>query len=294
MGQSHQVGKAERCEGRWNRIPGAIYWGQMTDPRLPVSVEKSERGYKLVQRRCVKLRRDGILPYHWISDATRVGVRFRTRSAAESVSLAAYWHRVDPWKESNVLVSVWCESRSVAGTIRQTCEDLGVSLYPCGGFASLSLIADGARDIDEDARGRPVVILYVGDYDPAGVLIPESLMKELRFHLPDLELYEQRLAITPEQAERLPSKPRNPNEKRVPHIRETVEVEAMPAGELRDVLRQGVETYLPDGALDLARRQQDDERHWLNEIAAVIRRQGVAVCSHVLQAYDKGEFPRRR
>ena len=34
----------------------------MTDPTLPVSVDKTERGYKLVQRRCVKLRRDGIVP----------------------------------------------------------------------------------------------------------------------------------------------------------------------------------------------------------------------------------------
>ena len=266
----------------------------MTDPTLPVSVDKTEHGYKLVQRRCVKLRRDGIVPYDWISDATRVGVRFRTRSASGSVGLAAYWHRVDPWNDADVLVSVWCESRSVAGTIRNTCDDLCVSLYPCGGFASLSLTADGARDIREDARGRPVVILYIGDYDPAGVLIPQSVMGELELHLPDFKLHQQRLAITSAQAEGLPSKPRKAGEKRVPEILQTVEVEAMPAGQLRDVLTQAVGKYLPTGALERAQEQEKDEKHWLTQIATVIQRQGVAGCAHALEAYDEGSFPRPR
>ena len=36
---------------------------------------------------------------------------------------------------------------------------------------------------DALARGRPVKIFYIGDYDPAGVLIDVSLEKELRTHL---------------------------------------------------------------------------------------------------------------
>src|SRR6266478_3106773 len=46
---------------------------RMTDPRLPEPVEKSDRGYRHVQDRCVKLRRSGVLPYGWITDATRRG-----------------------------------------------------------------------------------------------------------------------------------------------------------------------------------------------------------------------------
>src|SRR5687768_384652 len=46
---------------------------RMTDPRLPEPVEKSERGYAQVQDRIVQLRRSGVLPYGWITDATRRG-----------------------------------------------------------------------------------------------------------------------------------------------------------------------------------------------------------------------------
>lgn len=46
---------------------------RMTNPRLPEPVEKSERGYRHVQDRIVKLRRAKRLPFGWITDATRRG-----------------------------------------------------------------------------------------------------------------------------------------------------------------------------------------------------------------------------
>ena len=45
----------------------------MTDPRLECPVDKTETGYKRVQRRCVDLRRAGRMPYDWIVDMTRRG-----------------------------------------------------------------------------------------------------------------------------------------------------------------------------------------------------------------------------
>ncbi|MBE0591199.1 MAG: hypothetical protein IH616_02215, partial [Gemmatimonadales bacterium] len=46
---------------------------RMTDPRLAEPVEKSDRGYRHVQDRCVKLRRAGQIPYPWIADMSRRG-----------------------------------------------------------------------------------------------------------------------------------------------------------------------------------------------------------------------------
>ena len=53
---------------------------RMTNPRLPEPVEKSERGYRHVQDRIVKLRRTGRLPFSWIADATRRGYHTPTYS----------------------------------------------------------------------------------------------------------------------------------------------------------------------------------------------------------------------
>ena len=46
---------------------------RMTNPRLPEPVEKSEDGYQQVQRRIARMRRAGLIPYAWITDATRRG-----------------------------------------------------------------------------------------------------------------------------------------------------------------------------------------------------------------------------
>ena len=51
---------------------------RMTDPRLPEPVEKSERGYRHVQDRIVKLRRATQLPFGWVTDLTRRGYHVPT------------------------------------------------------------------------------------------------------------------------------------------------------------------------------------------------------------------------
>ena len=61
----------------------------MTNPRLPEPVEKSERGYRHVQDRLVKLRRAKKVPYGVILDATRRAYYTPTyHSAAEFLSNA--------------------------------------------------------------------------------------------------------------------------------------------------------------------------------------------------------------
>ena len=53
----------------------------MTNPRLPRPVDKTEQGYKRVQRRCVELRRASDVPYNWIVDMTRRGYHTRRTTA---------------------------------------------------------------------------------------------------------------------------------------------------------------------------------------------------------------------
>ena len=208
---------------------------RLTDPSLPEAVPKTDAGYQLIVRRCTLLRRSGELPYAWLTDSTRRGYFVSTfSSGGDLIQQFASLYRVNLWEDADTYIEVWTESRSIAGVIEADCEALGVALYPCGGFASLSLAA--------------------------GVLIDRSVISELRGHLPDHDIQEARIAITPEQAARLPSKPRKAGDLRRPDIRETVEAEAMPAAELRELLRAEVEAHLPAGALDAVRAYEDSER----------------------------------
>ena len=245
---------------------------RMTDPRLLEPVEKSEtRGYRVVQDRLVKMRRSGVLPYGWITDATRRGYFVNTfDSPSDFIRRMAGLYRSDLWKHSDYYCEVWVESRSIAGVIQDLCEELAVSLYPSGGFTSLTLAFEAAESINQAHNGRDVVIFYIGDYDPAGVLIDVAIERELRQHLdPEVDLRFERIGITEQQVidYDLPTKPRKAGERRAPHIERTVEAEALPAGLMRELLRERIEALLPPRALDVAKVAEENEQSFLNELA---------------------------
>lgn len=249
---------------------------RMTDPRLSAPVPKSEQGYKLVQRRCLKLRREGRVPYGWISDTTRRGYHVPTYDGpGDFIERSAWLYRARLWDADTPHVEVWCESRSLAGVLQSTCEALAVSLYPAGGFTSATLAYEAAREIDAEDRDGAVV-LYVGDYDPAGVLIDQAIERELRSHLAT-PLTVRRLAINREQIEvfDLPTKPRKESERRRLDIQATVEAEALPAHVMRGIVRDAVEAYLPAGALDAVRVAEESERFGLRRLGQYIETAGM-------------------
>ncbi len=247
---------------------------RMTDPRLPEPVEKTEAGYEQVQARLVKLRREGVIPYGWIADMSRRGYFMDTfNGAGDFVRRMRGLYRSDLWAQSDHYVEVWVESRSIASVIQRDCEELAVNLYPCGGFASISFVHEAAEEINSRDDGRPVTVFYVGDYDPAGVLIDVALENELRRHLrPDMSFELLRLGITPGQIEEydLPTKPRKTSDRRALHIERTVEAEAMPAHILRGLLREHIERLLPPDALRTAKVAEESERAHLVQIAAIL------------------------
>jgi len=64
---------------------------------------------------------------------------------------------------------------------------------------------------------RPLTVICIGDYDPAGVLIDQSLQRELRKHLhPSIELRFVRIGINDDQIAvlDLPTKPRKATDRR--------------------------------------------------------------------------------
>lgn len=249
---------------------------RMTDPRLSEVVEKSERGYRQVQHRCVELRRSGRILYSWITDATRRGYFTPTyRGAGDFLRSMAGHYRADLWQQAEHYVEVWVESRSIAGVVQDDCQELAVNLYPAGGFSSITLAYEAAEYINQDSAGKPVTILYVGDYDPAGVLIDVALERELRTHLDSgINLTFERIGITVDQIKLhdLPTKPRKLTDKRSLHIAETVEAEAMPAHLLRAMLRERIESLLPEHALFVAKVAERNERRHLERMAEILEK----------------------
>ena len=80
-----------------------------------------------------------------------------------------------------------------------------------------------------------------------------------------MEVIFRRIAITEEQVVEYDLPDKGDGERRV-------EGEAMPAGILRQILRNEVEALLPRNELRVAKIAEDSERDWLRKMAAV--RQG--------------------
>jgi len=259
----------------WEDHPQSVrhVFYRMTDPRLPVSIPKTEAGYVQVQTRMVKMRRDGLLPYSWITDTTRRGYHVSTYTdRGDFLRSVASFYRGDVWSGHKTHVEVWCESRSIAGVIQATCEKYAVSLYPAGGFSSLSLVHEAATYIRRsiDAGGKTgALIFYIGDYDPAGVLIDRSIESELVGHLEGAPLDFRRIAINQEQIKfyDLPGKPRKTGDRRAQHITETVEAESLPANILRGLLESELDALIPASYLKALQVAEESERRAINLLA---------------------------
>lgn len=192
-------------------------------------------------------------------------------SASDFIERMSSLYRADLWQTADVQCEVWCESRSIASVIQKDCDDLAVDLYPCGGFASLSFMYEAAQSINRSGDVRPLHVFYVGDYDPAGVLIDQSVQKALREHLNDeIDLVFTRVGINVEQIGiyDLPTKPRKKGDIRSLQVKSTVEAEALPANILRKLLRERIEELLPQGALLATKVAEESERSHLLLIAS--------------------------
>lgn len=166
-------------------------------------VEKKETGYRKVQRELLDLRRRGLLPFDWIVDEGR-RAHWPTVHVSPSTCLqeAVETYRRDPWQaEWMPRLEVWCESESIAGTLLPLRDEYAVPIFPIKGQASETFVWNAARSYSGD---REVVVLYAGDYDPAGLQIGAQLEGKLRDYAPaSVSLTFVRVGITDDQASRL-------------------------------------------------------------------------------------------
>ena len=157
---------------------------------------RSRKHYDTVVRYAGDLREAGDLPGGWIADNTR-WVRQDTMyySAADALDRWAESYRRDLWAAQPRRVEVWCESDSIAGVIDRVTRPSGVGLFVARGQASKTFVYEAVQSYRH--IGKPVSIIYVGDWDPSGLAIPLSVEERIqRYGDDDLDLEFERIAVT--------------------------------------------------------------------------------------------------
>ena len=209
---------------------------------LIASMAKSEmqRVYRLLK----EARERGQIPWEWIVDETRAIERVPTwADPDEYARCVARSYRRDFWDQQPHRVQVWSEKGTVRGVLAPVLDDYAVGFFPVHGFSS----ATAAHNIAEDDDGRPLIVLYVGDFDPSGMFMSEEDLPA-RFEKYDGDHIKlTRIALTVEQLEGLQSfqaadKKKDPRYKWfvANHGRHCWEFDAMDPNYLRDCVEQAI------------------------------------------------------
>ena len=254
-----------------------LFYQLTGDDGSGVFIEKSEAAYRQVMRLKKQLCRARAIPWHFFSDSSRFAYDndgFEGLDDAEFVDRVASMYRRNYWSTTSIYPQLWVESRSLTPTLAGTARALGVSLYPSGGMASDTFVYGAAAEAVHTGR-ESMVVLYVGDYDPSGLQIADSLETKIGEHLgfaaedygmdaPTLTF--QRVAITPQQIVdyALPTKPVKATQSRKRYdIADTVEAEAMRPDTMRSIVADAFEPMIDRAALERLRTIEAAERHGL-------------------------------
>lgn len=225
--------------------------------------EKTERGYARLQECLNRGRRAGLIPFEALRDdglADKRPNRFDGKAQFwESVRWTAQGYKRDkrinqPWH-----VVAMVEAQGMIPQTARVAHRLDVPVMSSGGFDSLTVKHDLAALAAELA---PVVFLHVGDLDPSGVCIFDSVQADvLAFLATDAPgaagmVRFERVAVTPEQVDAygLETAPPKETDRRGNGIAATVQAEALPPEALADIIKAAILRYT-----DLAQFEEDAE-----------------------------------
>lgn len=231
---------------------------------------KTEAGYNCVGRELTKMRRDGRVPFEWITDdGRRVRQPWSSTSLGHALEAVARQYRRDIWADSEKYIEVWCESVSSAGLIESVTEEYGVPLCPCSGFSSVSFLWEAGQRIA--LIDRPVHLLYFGDWDPSGEKIEDVVNRDIRTFAPDAEIHFERIGVTPLQIKKM-KLPRAPYKgTNNPHAKDwkgpTTELEAIPVPVLLDLVRDCITENIDLAHTNSVAKAEEADRKILEKLA---------------------------
>lgn len=165
-----------------------------------MATAEMQRVYRLLK----EAREQGDIPWEWIVDETRKVERVFTWSDPEAFArCVARSYRRDFWDQQPTRVEVWSEKGTVRGVLSPVLDAYGVGFNVLHGFGSATCVYDAAQSDNI----RPLVILYVGDWDPSGLCMSERDLPDRLARYGGHHITLKRIALTEDQVIGLQSFP---------------------------------------------------------------------------------------
>lgn len=231
-----------------------------------IGYEKTETAYKRLLEVLNRARRSGRVPMDAIrDDGAVVRGAGRFSDAADflhAVIRSADGFRLDLLQDQPQHVELFCEASGMVPQLARVAEPYGIAVRSSGGFDSTTAKHEAARSYS--CLDKPVLILHVGDHDPSGEHLHESLRQDLqafsRHYGGCVDL--RRIAVTPEQqaAYGLATAPPKPTDRRRFDSAFTVQAEALAPDDLAAIVRSAIDSEIDADLLRQSIERQDSIR----------------------------------
>lgn len=231
--------------------------------------DMSKGSMQRVYRVLLQEREEGRIPWPWIVDEHRTVEQVPQWDDPEAFAehMLDRYSR-DYWEHQPVRVEVWSEKGTVSGVLDPVICSTYVPLRVFHGFSGATSVNDVAADADR----RPLVAIYVGDFDPSGMFMSEvDLPQRLERYGGD-HVIVKRVAVEDSDRYLLPTfdaKLKDPRYKWFceRYGKDCVELDALDPRDLRDRVRREIEANILDrDAWDRCKAVEEAERSSLEDI----------------------------
>ncbi|MDP9479649.1 MAG: hypothetical protein M3R38_28965 [Actinomycetota bacterium] len=255
---------------------------------------KTEQAYERVGNYLVRARRARLIPFDHIRDDSASVMDHLHFDGEEDfyryVNQLGREYKQDKLAGQKVSIRLHCEAEGMMPQIYSALEPYSVPVYSCSGFDSLTARRQLAKWFHDTYVyfGKVPVMLHLGDYDPDGESIFDSLIEDvvgfLEIDAPhllrayDRSLLFKRVALTEWQVRRydLPTAPPKETSSRTKNWtgNATCQLEALPPNTLRRIVVDTVEGYIDAEALEEAREKEVTARRNIAGALPPVRSEG--------------------
>jgi len=233
-------------------------------------LKHKESAYISLSSQLTNWREKGIIDPDMIIDQHRIFDKLVTYNSLNEFLMDVPNHYLlDRQAGQDVYLEVWCEKDTLHGIVSDICHEYRIPLVISKGFTSYSFKHEAIERFSE--LEKPIVILYLGDWDAEGLYIPQLLGEFLARNGSEIRL--ERVAMVEDDIKSLPSVAWNPKQLHLKkeYVRNYVktygktkwEIEALSLREIRDRLLDSMPKYVDINRLKKTQAQEEKDREIL-------------------------------
>lgn len=142
------------------------------------ALQNNRSDYQRLSRIMTDARKDYEVDFDWIVDRSKTEyIPNVWDDASGYLKTVAKSYRKDRWRDQTYYIEIWSEKDTLYGVLEPILDKYGVVFRAHRGFSSTTKkheLAELFQAID-----KPIVIFYLGDFDPSGMEIPRDLIEQL-------------------------------------------------------------------------------------------------------------------